>query len=120
MPFAAIKVFFDPSVPYGLQFEEGGAEGDVTRQLGSARAQAVSPDTAPDEKGKLAAPRRRRWLEVKPRRGQRTRKARAEKDEGRRDRPIAAQAARGPCQDEQPDIPANDAKIVQLDRFRKK
>src|SRR5215470_8299700 len=26
IPFAAIKVFFDPSVPYGLQFEEDEAE----------------------------------------------------------------------------------------------
>ncbi len=25
IPFAAIKVFFDPSVPYGLQFDEAGA-----------------------------------------------------------------------------------------------
>jgi len=28
IPFAAIKVFFDPSVPYGLQFEEAGATRD--------------------------------------------------------------------------------------------
>ena len=47
IPFAAIKVFFDPSVPYGLQFEgsdlaehgvETGAEGaqDVASSFGSA------------------------------------------------------------------------------------
>jgi hypothetical protein len=30
VPFAAIKVFFDPSVPYGLQFDEAGA----TREAG--------------------------------------------------------------------------------------
>ncbi|MFN3743188.1 MAG: SspB family protein [Hyphomicrobiaceae bacterium] len=28
IPFAAIKVFFDPSVPYGLQFDEAGAARD--------------------------------------------------------------------------------------------
>jgi len=28
VPFAAIKVFFDPSVPYGLQFDEAGATRD--------------------------------------------------------------------------------------------
>lgn len=28
IPFAAIKVFFDPSVPYGLQFDEAGAPRD--------------------------------------------------------------------------------------------
>ena len=29
VPFAAIKVFFDPSVPYGLQFDEAGAIRDT-------------------------------------------------------------------------------------------
>ena len=33
VPFAAIKVFFDPSVPYGLQFDEADAEGAATHQL---------------------------------------------------------------------------------------
>lgn len=32
VPFKAIKVFFDPSVPYGLQFESGGSEGAAKRQ----------------------------------------------------------------------------------------
>lgn len=32
IPYAAIKVFFDPSVPYGLQFEASGATGGVGRQ----------------------------------------------------------------------------------------
>jgi hypothetical protein len=32
VPFTAIKVFFDPSVPYGLQFETGGGEQAAKRQ----------------------------------------------------------------------------------------
>ena len=31
VPYAAIKVFFDPSVPYGLQFEESDAKNDAIR-----------------------------------------------------------------------------------------
>jgi hypothetical protein len=32
IPFAAIKVFFDPSVPYGLQFEDSELAGDKPRR----------------------------------------------------------------------------------------
>ena len=32
VPFTAIKVFFDPSVPYGLQFEAGGGDQAARRQ----------------------------------------------------------------------------------------
>jgi hypothetical protein len=32
VPFTAIKVFFDPSVPYGLQFESGATDGASRRQ----------------------------------------------------------------------------------------
>jgi hypothetical protein len=32
VPYTAVKVFFDPSVPYGLQFETGGADGVAKRQ----------------------------------------------------------------------------------------
>jgi uncharacterized protein len=46
VPFAAIKVFFDPSVPYGLQFEEADATGAAARQLGSARGEAEGSGTA--------------------------------------------------------------------------
>ncbi len=33
IPFDAIKVFFDPSVPYGLQFDEAGAARDGTSSV---------------------------------------------------------------------------------------
>ncbi len=32
IPYASIKVFFDPSVPYGLQFEPSGSTGGIGRQ----------------------------------------------------------------------------------------
>lgn len=34
VPFNAIKVFFDPSVPYGLQFEESELTSEASRRLG--------------------------------------------------------------------------------------
>jgi hypothetical protein len=40
VPFAAIKVFFDPSVPYGLQFEEADADSEPGSQLATARLEA--------------------------------------------------------------------------------
>jgi hypothetical protein len=40
IPFAAVKVFFDPSVPYGLQFDEAGA----TRN-GSGSVVGLNEDT---------------------------------------------------------------------------
>ncbi|MBO0743022.1 MAG: hypothetical protein J2P51_16555, partial [Hyphomicrobiaceae bacterium] len=40
VPFAAIKVFFDPSVPYGLQFEEMEAESEGAQQLAAPRGEA--------------------------------------------------------------------------------
>jgi hypothetical protein len=120
VPFTAIKVFFDPSVPYGLQFEEGGAEGDVTRQLGSARAQAVSPDTAADEKAKAGGAPAKALAGGQTEKRPRSRKARADKDEGGETARLQPKPRVVRAKNEQPDIPANDAKIVQLDRFRKK
>jgi hypothetical protein len=40
VPFAAIKVFFDPSVPYGLQFDELEAEGAASERLAAPRGEA--------------------------------------------------------------------------------
>jgi uncharacterized protein len=34
VPFAAVKVFFDPSVPYGLQFDEAGGPRDTGSVVG--------------------------------------------------------------------------------------
>src|SRR4029079_12984410 len=44
VPFDAIKVFFDPSVPYGLQFEEGEGEGAGAQPLSVAPSEAPRAD----------------------------------------------------------------------------
>ena len=133
VPFAAIKVFFDPSVPYGLQFEGSDLAGDmgvdpesddaldVTPRFGATRARkndARSPSPPSAEK-KV-----------------RTRKPRAGKIEGGADQPARPRALPAPkneapanrpglkpkliAKTDQPDTPANDTKVVQLDKFRKK
>lgn len=49
VPFSAIKVFFDPSVQYGLRFEEGdsGESSETTQPTGGAMAARAVPRTAP-------------------------------------------------------------------------
>src|SRR5262245_63390689 len=46
VPFTAVKVFFDPSVPYGLQFEESAAT-VASAARGAAFAGDESADQAP-------------------------------------------------------------------------
>jgi hypothetical protein len=121
VPFAAIKVFFDPSVPYGLQFEEGGAEGETTRQLGSTRPQGAPAELTSGEKTKAGATAAKALAgggsEKKP---PRVRRPRAEKDESGEPSRLQPKPRVVRSKNEQPDTPANDAKVVQLDRFRKK
>ncbi len=100
VPFAAIKVFFDPSVPYGLQFEESEA-GDTF----SPAPEASAADTGPGK------------LEKKPRA---PRKSRAEKtpEPPRPERP----AGRPQIVASKPDSgnASNENKVVSIDAFRKK
>src|SRR6516225_2764905 len=47
VPFAAVKGFFDPSVQFGLQFEEmADAEAQASEQTGQDTAAAKDPDAA--------------------------------------------------------------------------
>ena len=50
VPFAAVKVFFDPSVPYGLQFDEAGG----TRDTGSVVG--INEDTGIGGEGSTGLP----------------------------------------------------------------
>jgi uncharacterized protein len=44
VPFSAVKVFFDPSVPYGLQFEESELTSEASRRLGGEQGADVGSD----------------------------------------------------------------------------
>jgi len=98
VPFAAIKVFFDPSVPYGLQFEDSDLAGE---SLGSAEVVENGPSKT----------------EKKPRA---PRKPRAEKaiEPPRTERPLG----RPQIVASKPDTrdAGNENKVVSIDAFRKK
>jgi len=103
VPFEAIKGFFDPSVQFGLQFEEVG-ETDGQPVAGNAAKEAArdggKDGAKPAAKKKLpsAAP-------VTP------------KPAAPAPAPAASEAAEKP---DDPDKPSGGAEVVRLDRFRKK
>jgi uncharacterized protein len=107
IPFAAVKGFFDPSVEFGLQFE----------QIGVAAAEAgAKPDSLPAPKksgGDLAHPP----MQVKPRRTTPAVPAVPT--------PANAETAASDDQAEKPtenptDKSTGGGEVVRLDRFRKK
>lgn len=131
VPFAAIKVFIDPSVRFGLQFEEGAGAGE--RETPNARRTQVNFDGAYDQVGEANLDSPRATLAKKPRA---PRKAKSEKETGAgaqpsaappdtaapRPQPAAASAPdRSPdADDEKPAAQDSGAKILSLDQFRKK
>jgi len=100
VPFAAIKVFFDPSVPYGLQFEDSDLAGEP---LGSSEAAAVEAQPGKLEK-KPRTPR-------KPRTEKAVEPPRPERPVGR-PQIVASKPESGDA--------SNENKVVSIDAFRKK
>ena len=99
VPFAAIKEFVDPSVPFGLKFEEIGGE-----------AAADGAPAAPAAKARGAeAPR----LPAEPNHA-RTAPTLAAVPTPANPPPVAV------APDDGPDKPAGGGEVVRLDRFRKK
>jgi uncharacterized protein len=94
VPFAAVKGFFDPSVQFGLQFEET-AEGVAEGEQASAPADKDSDPALPPAEQNDAAPA----VAAVP-------------------APANPEAATAPA--EEPAKPAGGGEVVRLDRFRKK
>jgi uncharacterized protein len=133
VPFAAIKVFFDPSVPYGLQFEGSDLGGDAAQDLGTEGADGL--DVA-QRFGSVRTDRSDARDEVLPaghaqKKPRSPRKPRAAKGEAKpRSVSTPGTEAGGPgkgartkvvtSKPDQPESPANDTKVIQLDKFRKK
>lgn len=120
VPFAAIKVFFDPSVPYGLQFAEQEGEraapSDEPEQR-QPRGAGTTPAPSPAKKRTTRKPKADRQ---------------AEDDTATNEAPAALKRSSPRPAAEPADadmtapakpaaIPADtDAKVVSLDQFRKK
>jgi len=100
VPFAAVKAFFDPSVQFGLQFEEmADAEAQASEQTGqgTAAAKDKDPDAARPPAEHKAMP------------------------QGNVAVPVPANPDPAvTTSDAQPDKPAGGGEVVRLDRFRKK
>lgn len=115
VPFTAVKVFFDPSVPYGLQFEESEAT-DAAAQDGAVSqsaegADAEQPDKAPVQPALRPA-------EKKPRA---VRKPRSDKPaDDQAEKPQVKTPTKQPAANTDNGAAANEAKVVSLDKFRKK
>jgi hypothetical protein len=98
VPFAAIKGFFDPSVQFGLQFEEvaeGEAPAEPTQAPGKTEAKPASKKRLPPASAPAAVPTA----------------------------PAEAQTAapKSVAQEpEKPSTPTGGGEVVRLDRFRKK
>jgi uncharacterized protein len=97
VPFAAVKGFFDPSVQFGLQFEEV-SEGDA------------EPAPAPAEPAAKPASKKRLPPAAVPAAGPATSVPAVP----------AAPAAADADKPEKPDTPSGGGEVVRLDRFRKK
>ena len=119
VPIAAIKVFFDPSVPYGLQFEESDLAGGGADEAGTVQAddKERGATVAKPENAGARSPAGER-TDKKPRT---TRRARSEKSE----EPATAAPGPKPLAKQAPKViepvpAANQDKVVSLDKFRKK
>lgn len=123
VPFASIKVFFDPSVPYGLQFEDSDlmssargsgnlpADDDAAREsrAHSTRRQRDAPPAGEPGPALVRPERRSRLLK----------KAAAEKSGETSAPAVAEKPAPAADKPETPPPPAGP-KVVKLDAFRKK
>ncbi|MFN0217991.1 MAG: SspB family protein [Hyphomicrobium sp.] len=120
IPYAAIKVFIDPSVRFGLQFEDAGSD-----QERPAPRRSLTVDSAFDQVGEARAESPRATIAKKPRAA---RKPKTEKDPSENKGVPPTQPSSEPIASDQapvetPGKAANaegSAKILSLDQFRKK
>jgi len=115
VPFASIKVFFDPSVPYGLQFDEMEAESEGAQQLAAPRGEAPRAGARGGEASNASAPPEGGRAEKKSRGPRRTSEKGAERPPGAGKTPAKLAAPKAP----EPGASAGP-KVVSIDAFRKK
>jgi len=124
VPFAAIKVFFDPSVPYGVQFDELEAEGAAARRLAAPRGEASRAEARGGEAANAAASPEGSRSEKKarsPRRPASEKGAERPQAAGRAPGKLPASKVPDPDPDSGPDSgPDPGPKVVSIDAFRKK
>jgi hypothetical protein len=136
VPLRAVRVFFDPSVPYGLQLDGSDLVRDAAGEAERREADGGRGDALlgapPVPAGGALGPAVPAGALAKVRE---PRKPRAAREEGRGELPASSegegatdltgggmrrQPARPKLVKSKPDEPANDAKVVHLDKFRKR
>lgn len=141
IPYRAVKVFFDPSVPYGLQFEESELTPESARR---ALASDAESDSLPDlphgivrtdgRSSTRPTPERMERRRDRPPRRPKVEKGNDVKPESRQDNQApTAPAQKPPASKPSPVLtqvkvvepapkpnPAENSKVVSLDQFRKK
>lgn len=123
VPFAAIKVFFDPSVRFGLQFEDPGADAEARAREPGNGFDSLTPRAGATRTGHTRKQARRK-PQVLQDVGERSAAPNGAAPEGAAE-PAGAKAPRAPlaansgADDAEPPKPAG-AEIVSLDKFRKK
>jgi hypothetical protein len=115
VPFTAVKVFFDPSVPYGLQFEESETK-DASTPEGLIAQPAEGAD--PEEADKAPVQPALRAAEKKPRAVRKPRSDKTADDQAERIQ--TKSPTKQPAANADNGVAANEAKVVSLDKFRKK
>jgi hypothetical protein len=119
VPFAAIKVFFDPSVPYGLQFDEAEGEGAGAHQLATVHGEIPHADAGAGEPIKapmMPSTSEGNRAEKKPRAPRRPQSEKSAERPSTTDRATAKHPA---AKSNEPG-PAAGPKVVNIDAFRKK
>jgi hypothetical protein len=121
VPFDAIKVFFDPSVPYGLQFEDFDISGAAAQELAGPQRESGSLTAAPRagaaDRVPDVAPARADKKPRAPRRPQPEKTA--ERAPGANADKAPAKATPTLVKPAEP-TPGKGPKVVSIDAFRKK
>jgi hypothetical protein len=119
VPFAAIKAFLDPSVEFGLRFQEVGDSDGEGQESPPDNQRDSQEDRAPAGKDRGGA---RRPAEHKARRSAPTLAAvpAPANTEAADTKSADTKSADLPTPAEGPDKPAGGGEVVRLDRFRKK
>jgi uncharacterized protein len=116
IPFTAIRGFFDPSVQFGLQFEEIGDAAGGTQEAEADSDKTGDKDASPKLKGRATA---RPPAEHKGAPPTVAKLPTPANPEPAAPEPANPEPTKSPP-DESPDKPAGGGEVVRLDRFRKK
>jgi uncharacterized protein len=112
VPFAAIKGFLDPSVEFGLRFQEVGDGAEEGQEKDQAKGQEDGRQDGEKARGPARPPAEHKAGRTAP-------TLAAVPTPGNSDQADARSADKPPA-DAGPDKPAGGGEVVRLDRFRKK